>query len=188
MTNVKAFDVNGTIDKISDYAPVVLFAMMVIMFSLTGWMQYHFLNGLLAPKMPGNNYLIFFFPIVIQILRFITGFLSASFFKKGRWFFGSVVFLFSIWLSLYEYGEIEQMAAYWRDLSMNLKVITHSELVLDVTDKTITGIMTVLIWGALVLEFFLAAWIGSSAPQADDKQLVSFSSNGAHKKRSKSMS
>lgn len=185
MTNLKAFDVNNTIDKISDYAPLVLFIMMVIMFSLTGWMQYHFLNGVLASKMAGSNYLVFFFPIVIQVLRFITGFLSASFFKKGRWFFGSVVFLFSIWLSLYEYGEIEQMAAYWTDLNVDLEAVTHSELVLNVTDKTITGIMTVLIWGALVLEFFLAAWIGSSAT---DNQEILFSSNGAQKKRSKALS
>jgi len=182
MTNVKAFDVNSTIDKISDYAPIVLFIMMVVMFALTGWMQHHFLVGVFQDKFKGASYLVFLFPIVIQVLRFVTGFLSASFFKKGSWGFGLIVFLFSIWLSLFEYGEVESMATFWTTVDVNLKPLTHNDFSVSLTKEIIKGIMTVLIWGALILELFLAAWMGRSKKKVDH---VNFSSNGAKKGSSK---
>lgn len=184
MTNVNRFDVNSTIDKISDYAPIVLFSMMVIMFSLTGWLQYNFLKGILQDKFPGAEYLVFLFPFVVQILRFVTGFLSASFFKKSKWFYGIIVFLFSIWLSVFEFGEVEEMAIFWTSVDIDLKPVTHSEINISITKEIITGIMTVLIWGALVLEFFLAAWVGSASPTPlnTENEKVSFSANGATKK------
>lgn len=184
MTNVKSFDVNSTIDKISSYAPVVLFVMMVIMFALTGWMQFHFLKGIFQDKFPGSGYLVFLFPIVVQVLRFVTGFLSASFFKKSKWGYGVFVFLFSIWLSIFEYGEVKNMAIFWTSFDVSLQPVTHNDLSVSVTKEIITGVMTVLIWGALVLEFFLAAWVGSTAPTPSEQidNNISFSQNGATKK------
>lgn len=184
MTNVKSFDVNYTIDKISSYAPVVLFVMMVVMFSLTGWMQFHFLKGIFKDKFPGAEYLVFLFPIVVQVLRFVTGFLSASFFKKSKWGYGVFVFLFSIWLSIFEYGEVKNMAIFWTSLDVSLQPVTHNDLSVSVTKEIITGVMTVLIWGALVLEFFLAAWVGSTSPTPSEQidNNISFSQNGATKK------
>jgi len=178
MTNVKSFDVNSTIDKISSYAPVMLFITMIVMFGLTGWMQHQFLKGILENKFPGASYLVFLFPIVVQVLRFVTGFLSASFFKKSKWGYGVFVFLFSIWLSIFEFSEVKNMAIFWTDIDVSLQPVTHSELSISVTKEIITGVMTVLIWGALVLEFFLAAWVGSSTPTLSE-QTVSFSKNGA---------
>ena len=187
MPKVKSFDVNSTIDQISNYAPVVLFVMMVVMFSLTGWMQYHFLDGIFQNKFAGAKYLVFLFPIIVQVLRFVTGFLSASFFKKSKWVYGTIVFLFSIWLSVFEFGEVKNMAIFWTNVDVDLKPLTHNELSVSVTREIITGVMTVLIWGALVLEFFLAAWIGSSSPtpSEEEENNVSFSTNGAAKKGEK---
>ena len=182
MTKVNSFDVNSTIDKISDYAPVVLFIMMVVMFALTGWMQHHFLVGVFQDKFKGANYLVFLFPIVVQVLRFVTGFLSASFFKKGSWGFGIIVFCFSIWLSVFEYGEVDSMAVFWTTVDVDLQPITHNDFSVSLTKEIITGIMTVLIWGALVLELFLAAWMGKSDRNGSK---VSFSANGAKKGSSK---
>lgn len=181
MTNVKSFDVNSTIDKISSYAPIMLFVTMIVMFCLTGWMQHQFLKGILENKFPGASYLVFLFPIVVQVLRFVTGFLSASFFKKEKWGYGVFVFLFSVWLSVFEFGEVKNMAIFWTDIDVSLKPVTHNDLSISVTKEIITGVMTVLIWGALVLEFFLAAWVGSSSPTPLDK-VVTFSQNGAAKK------
>lgn len=185
MAKVKAFDVNATIDKVSNYSPVVLFTTMIVMFCLTGWMQHQFLKGIFQDKFPGAEYLVFLFPIVVQVLRFITGFLSASFFKKSKWFYGIFVFCFSIWLSVFEFGEVDEMAIMWTDFDINLKPVTHNDMSVAITKEIITGVMTVLIWGALVLEFFLAAWVGSSSPtlsEEDEENNVSFSSNGASKK------
>ena len=156
----KKFSINSTIDQITDYAPAVLFTMMCIMFGLTGWMQYQFYGGILPAFEQG--YLVFFFPIVMQVLRFVTGFLSGAFFKKRRWFMGLIVLMFSIWLSVYEYNEAKEMAIFWTDLDISARPITHSAEILTITKDTIQGIMTVLIWGALVLEFFLAAWLGGT--------------------------
>ena len=189
MANVKSFDVNSTIDKISSYAPVVLFVMMVVMFGLTGWMQFNFLKGIFKDKFLGAEYLVFLFPIVVQVLRFVTGFLSASFFKKSKWGYGVFVFLFSIWLSIFEYSEVKNMAIFWTDIDVSLQPITHNDLAVAVTKEIITGVMTVLIWGALVLEFFLAAWVGSSSPTPSPSAVgpVTFSTNGASKKGVPSM-
>lgn len=187
MTNVKSFDVNSTIDQISNYAPLVLFIMMVVMFGLTGWMQFHFLKGIFQDKFPGAEYLVFLFPIVVQVLRFVTGFLSASFFKKSKWTYGVFVFLFSIWLSIFEYGEVKNMAIFWTSFDVSLQPLTHNDLSVSVTKEIITGVMTVLIWGALVLEFFLAAWVGSTSPTLPEQidNNISFSKNGTNKKGSK---
>jgi len=135
------------------------------MLTLTGWMQYQFLGGVL--KALESGYLIFLFPIVMQVLRFVTGFLSASFFKKGSWFFGIIVLLFSIWLSVYEYNEVDKMAAYWSNLDISTRPLNHSPEAIAITKDSITGIMTILIWGALILEFFLAAWLGSISKTTD---------------------
>lgn len=178
MAKVNAFDVNSAIEGISEYAPIVVFLMMVIMFALTGWMQHHFLVGVLE-GIPGTNYLVFLFPLVIQVLRFVTGFLSASFFKKKKWGLGIFVFCFSVWLSVFEYGEVEGMASFWTQVDIGVKPITHSDLKVSITKEIITGIMVVLIWGALVLEFFLASWIGMGNTVDNDVDV--FSSNGASK-------
>ena len=167
MANVKHLNVNATIDGISDYAPLVIFVMMLTMFGLTGWMQYHFLKGVLDGKIEGVGYLIFLFPIVIQILRFVTGFLSASFFKKGKWLLGTLVLGFSVWLSVFEYGKVSDMAIVWTTLDVTTQPVTHSPTSVTITKNIITGIMTVLIWGSLVLEAFLAFWV-SSVEQPED--------------------
>lgn len=187
MANVKSFDVNSTIDQVSNYAPIVLFIMMVIMFGLTGWMQHLFLKGVFADKFQGAEYLVFLFPIVVQVLRFVTGFLSASFFKKSKWGYGIIVFLFSLWLSVFEFGEVEEMAIFWTSFDIDLKPVTHNEMSVSITKEIITGVMTVLIWGALVLEFFLAAWVGSTSPTPSPVEAneFSFSQNGANKKGEK---
>ena len=192
MTNVKHLSVNDTIDSISNYAPLVIFVMMVTMFGLTGWMQYHFLKGVLDGKIDGVGYLIFLFPIVIQILRFVTGFLSASFFKKGKWLLGVLVLGFSIWLSIFEYGKVSDMAIVWTTLDITTEPVTHSPTSINITKNIIRGIMTVLIWGALVLEAFLAFWVASSVESegedSESKKPAIFSPNGSGKKKAVSRS
>lgn len=176
MANVKSLNVSSTIDSISDYAPLVIFMMMLAMFGLTGWMQYHFLKVALSGKIEGVSYLIFLFPIIVQVLRFVTGFLSASFFKKGKWLIGFLVLGFSIWLSVFEYGKVNDMTIVWTTLEVSTQPITHSSTNVNITKNIIRGIMIVLIWGALVLESFLAFWV-SSVDEAEDKESAVFSSN-----------
>jgi len=195
MANVNHLSVNATVDGISNYAPLVIFVMMLTMFGLTGWMQYHFLKGVLDGKVEGIGYLIFLFPIVIQVLRFVTGFLSASFFKKGKWLLGALVLGFSIWLSIFEYGKVSDMAVVWTTLEVSAQPLTHSPTSnVTITRNIITGIMTVLIWGALVLEAFLAFWVSTVDDSEDEEneklelKEVSFSSNGAAKKKAQSRS
>lgn len=165
MANVKSLNVSSTIDSISDYAPLVIFMMMLAMFGLTGWMQHHFLKAALSEKIEGVSYLIFLFPIIVQVLRFVTGFLSASFFKKGKWLIGFLVLGFSIWLSVFEYSKVDDMTTVWTTIDLSTEAVTHYPTHVDITKNIIRGIMIVLIWGALVLEFFLAFWISSVAEE-----------------------
>ena len=158
MIQSKNFSINDTIDGISNYAPLVMFVMMVVMFCLTGLMQHLFLDESME-AVPGGIYVAFLFPIIIQVLRFVTGFLSASFFKKKRWILGVFVLLFSVWLSVFEYQTVDEMVLLWTQLDLSLEPITHSELKIAITKEVLRGVMNVLIWGALILEIFLAAWL-----------------------------
>ena len=189
MANVNHLNVSDTIDSISSYAPLVIFIMMITMFSLTGWLQYHFLSGVLQGKFDGVNYLVFVFPVVVQVLRFVTGFLSASFFKKGKWVLGGLVLCFSVWLSIFEFSKVNDMADFWTNIDISTEALTHSSATVSITQNIIKGIMTVLIWGALVLECFLAFWVGSSNREGhktssgemlneERSNEVSFSTNG----------
>jgi len=70
--------------------------------------------------------------------------------------------------------------------------LTHSPTAnVTITRNIITGIMTVLIWGALVLEAFLAFWVSTvedSEEEDEEMVKVGFSANGATKKKAKSRS
>jgi len=171
-------------EQLTDYAPAVMGCMMIVMFGLTGWMQHKFLSGTLT-GIEGASFLIIVFPVVIQVLRLVTGFLSASFFKRKFWVLGVVVFLFSIWLSVYEYGEVDSMILYWTKIDVNTSAITHSATSVEITKNVVRGIMTVLIWGAVVLEFFLAFWLGKSMNEALVEKKESASNTAKAKPNSK---
>lgn len=159
MQSSKHLEINTAIDRISDYAPVVLFIMMLLMFCMTGWLQHKFLAGIFSDVIPDSKYIALLFPIVIQVLRLVTGFLSASFLKKGSYFFGVIVLLFSLWLSAFEYNEVGHMADFWTGVDLDLSVIVQADLKVTISKSVISNVMTVLIWGAMVLEFFLAGWL-----------------------------
>jgi len=92
---------------------------------------------------------------------------------------------------LREYGKVADMAVVWTTLDISTQPVTHSPTNVLITKNIIRGIMTVLIWGALVLEAFLAFWVASSVQPADfteGENDVVFSSNGATKKQAHSSS
>ena len=184
MTNVKYSSLKDGIDTITDYAPVVIFVSIIAMYGLAGWIQHHFMRDVLISSLNKVESLSFQFPILIQSLRFILGFVCVSFFKKGRWFFGSLVFGLSIWLAVFEYSKVDAMATFWTDLELTTRAITHSDLRIKITKDIIIGIMTILVWGALILEFFLAAWVGydDNLTVSDSSNDIVFSSNGKGKK------
>ena len=152
---------------------------MLFMFAMTGWLQYTYISSVFTDVIPGASYIAFLFPIVIQVLRLVTGFLSASFLKKRRIFFGILVLLFSIWLSAFEYHKVEDMSLYWTSIEVDLEQVLQTELRVEISKNVITGIMTVLIWGALVLEFFLAAWLSATNNRKSVKQDNKKKGNGA---------
>jgi len=193
MANVKHSSLSEGIEAITDYAPVVIFISIVAMYFLTGWLQHHFMKDVLVANLSKVEALSFQFPILIQSLRFILGFICVSFFSKKRWFFGVLVFMLSIWLAVFEFSKVEHMANFWTNIAD-----VNSSVKIEITKDIITGVMTILIWGALILEFFLAAWIGydennfsvvesnpsvieinPSIPEGIKKNNTSFSSNGA---------
>jgi len=178
--------INQTIDKMVELAPVVLFSMLFLTLFLTGYLQSHFYTSVFSSVLP-TEYLAVLFPIVVQVLRLVTGFLSASFFKKKRFVAGVVVFLFSIWLTMFEHHEAKSMGEYWVTMSVDLSTITQVDTVVTLTKEVITSMMHILIWGALFLEFFLAVWVSMKSNQAQNKKPQSvFSGNGAAKPKGSS--
>ena len=113
MANVNHSSLKDGIESITEYAPIVLFVSILAMYGLTGWMQHHFMKDVLVASLNKVEMLSFQFPILVQTLRFILGFVCVSFFTKGRWFFGSLVFGLSIWLAVFEYSKVDKMAMFW---------------------------------------------------------------------------
>ncbi len=181
------FDLTPTINKIVELAPAVLFAMLVIVLSLTGYLQQHFYHNVFAPVIPETEYLAFLFPVVIQVMRFVTGFLSAAFFKKRKFAAGTFVLLFSIWLTMFEHQEAKSMGAFWVNLPVDLSTVAQAELMVEISKGAITSMMHILIWAALFLEIFLAVWV-SAKPSASSPTPAApgtvFSANGAANKQS----
>lgn len=177
------FNINSTISKMVDFAPVVLFSMLSVNLFLTGYLQSNFYTSVFSEVLP-TEYLAVLFPIVIQILRLVTGFLSASFFKKKRYFIGITVFLFSIWLTMFEHNEAKHMGEFWVSSVIDMSTVTQAETVITLTREIITSMMHILIWSALFLELFLALWLSNLKPEQEEKPLTDemvFSSNGQSK-------
>lgn len=158
MSNLK---INQTITKIADYSPIILFTVMFMIFATTGYLQHEYYLTIYDGILTDTMYVAFLFPVIVQTLRLVTGFLSSSFFKKGRYFFGVLVFLFSLWLTVFEHNEAANMGQFWTTLEVDLSTVTQIEnsKILLVEDS-ITVMIRILIWSALVLEFFLAFWLG----------------------------
>ena len=191
MANVKHSSLTEGIEAITGYAPVVLFLSILAMYGLTGWMQHHFMRDVLVASISKVEALSIQFPILIQSLRFILGFVCVSFFTKGRWFFGGLVFCLSIWLALFEYSKVDKMAMFWTNVEVTTEAVTHSDLKVKITSEIVVGVMTILIWGALILEFFLAAWVSSDnlvVTNPDPNKTPTFSRNGTAKKTASSRS
>lgn len=181
-------NINSTINKMVEFAPVVLFTTLFITLFLTGYLQSHFYSSVFKEVLP-TEYLAVLFPIVIQVLRLVTGFLSASNFKKKRYISGIVVFIFSLWLTMFEHNEAKHMGMYWVSTPMDLSTVVQADLVVTLTKDIITSMMQILIWSALFLELFLAVWLskteGKSVSAADEGYVIpgsNFSKNGASKK------
>ncbi len=182
------FSINPTIDKIVEFAPLFLFTMLFIVLFLTGYLQRQFYTQVFTGVMEQTEYLAFLFPVVIQVLRLVTGFLSASFFKKHRYAAGIAVLIFSIWLTMFEHNEAKHMGEFWVNSSIDLSTVVQSEMSLNLTKDIITSMMHILIWGALFLEIFLAVWLSFDSSKNENEGYV-FSQNGATKKeRSPSLS
>ena len=170
----------------SDFAPVVLFVVMLLMFISTGYLQREYYNNVFTDALESTDFIALLIPIVIQTLRLVTGFLSASFFKKRRFLMGVFVFLFSLWLTGFEHREAMHMGDYWTVMELDITTLTQVENTkLQLTKNSITDVVRILVWGALVLEFFLAMWLGAKKESTsnDDEYAEVFSSNGTSKKR-----
>lgn len=174
---MQSYSIDSTIAKIVDFAPIVLFTMLFLVLFLTGYLQQHFYATVFTTVLEQTEYLAFLFPLIIQVLRLVTGFLSASFFKKRKFIAGIAVFVFSIWLTMFEHNEAKHMGEYWVTATADLSTVVQTEATITLTKDIITSMMHILIWGALFLEFFLAIWLSMRT-----KSTTVFSSNGADKK------
>ena len=190
MQNTK-FSIDHTIGQISNFAPVVLFIVMVMIFSVTGYLQKEYYSTIFLDVLDDTQYIAFLFPVIVQTLRLVTGFLSASFFKKQKYFLGVLVFLFSLWLTVFEHNEAAHMGQFWTVLDIDLSTVTQMQNTkLSLVRESITIMVRILIWSALVLEFFLAFWLGMKKKKDDDldtsilpENEKSFSSNGQSKSK-----
>ena len=160
-----------------EFAPVVLFTVLFLTLFLTGYLQSHFYTSVFSKVLP-TEYLAVLFPVVIQVLRLVTGFLSASFFKKKRFLAGTVVFIFSLWVTMFEHNEAKHMGSYWVSTGIDLSTVVQSEMVVTLTKDIITSMMQILIWSALFLELFLAVWVSKLKPETKNEGYV-FSGNGS---------
>ena len=182
---------NSMIDQLSSYTPVILFVTMLLLFLIVGILQNQFYSELFTTAMPEKaGFIGLTIPLVIQILRLTSGLLSASFFKSKRFFLGTMVFAFSIWLSMFEHNEVKHMAEIWGSIT----IVEESNILLPMMQKKIElstnalqQIMQVMIWSALVLELFLAFWLSGSKGQ-DQNLLNGFSTNGKANAKEKKLS
>jgi len=185
------FSIDQTIGQISNFAPVVLFIVMVMIFSVTGYLQKEYYSTIFLDVLDDTQYIAFLFPVIVQTLRLVTGFLSASFFKKKKYFLGVCVFLFSLWLTVFEHNEAAHMGQFWTVLDIDLSTVTQMQNTkLSLVRESITIMVRILIWSALVLEFFLAFWLGMKTKKDNEldesilpKNGKSFSSNGQSKSK-----
>ena len=193
MQNSK-LNINQTIDKISEFAPAILFGTMVTIFIITGYLQKEYYTMIFDGILTETMYMSFVIPSVIQVLRMVTGFLSAAFFKKRKMFLGVLVLIFSIWLTSYEHGEAEHMGEYWTTFEIDLSTAVQTENAkILLVRESIISMVRLLVWSALVLELFLAFWLGMKKKKDDDLDASIlpendevFSSNGRKKKAQKS--
>lgn len=169
------FSPNKMIEQITGYTPIILFVTMLLLFVIVGIVQNQFYNELFASALPQRaGFIGLTIPLVVQILRLTSGLLSASFFKTKRFFLGTLVFIFSIWLSMFEHNEVKHMAEIWGNVTLleadNIAVPILERKV-ELSKEALQSIMQVMIWAALVLEFFLALWLGGSkAPEQKTEQ------------------
>lgn len=167
MSNLK---INDTITKIVNYSPVVLFTVMFLIFGVTGYLQHEYYLNIYDGILEDTMYVAFLFPLIIQTLRLVTGFLSSSFFQKGRYLLGVLVFAFSLWLTLFEHNEAANMGQFWTTIEIDISTATQIEdsKILLVQDS-ITIMIRILIWSALGLEFFLAFWLTMTSKKQNKK-------------------
>ena len=179
---MKSNNINIAIDKLVELAPIILFVVLFLVLFLTGYLQSHFYSSIFKGLLP-TEYMAVLFPVVVQTLRLVTGFLSSSFFKKKRIAAGITVFIFSLWLTMFEHNEAKSMGEYFVSLNIDLSTLTQTEAIVSLTKEIITDVVHILIWGALFLEFFLAIWLSQSeASNNEQTASINFSENGARKK------
>jgi len=188
------FSIDDTINTITNYAPVVLFIMLLLTLVSTGYLQREYYTSVYDGILVDTQYIAFLFPVIIQTIRLITGFLSASFFKKRKFLFGTLVFIFSLWLTVFEHNEASHMGIFWTTIDFDLTTLTQiQEAKLQLTRDGITIMVRILVWSALLIELFLAFWLGMKKETVEKVEYVDvledFSSNGTVKtQRAKSRS
>lgn len=171
MTKVNKVD--DSINSIVSYAPVILFVVMFAIFAATGYLQHQYYLNIFDGILDDTMYVAFLFPVIVQSLRLVTGFLSSSFFRKGKYLFGVLVFLFSLWLTLFEHNEAQHMGEFWTIVEIDTSTITQiPDTKLVLVQDSIIIMIRILIWSALALEFFLAFWLGMGAKKTDDSKMA----------------
>ena len=182
------------IDQLSAFTPLILFVTMILLFFILAIFQNHFYSDLFQKSMPEKaGFVGLVIPLVIQVLRLTSGLLSASFFKEKRFLLGVLVFAFSIWISLFEHNEVKHMAEIWGSITVideNNVIIPTLQTSVELSKNALSAIMQVMIWSALVLELFLAFWLGGQKSTSEKKQhqnKVIFSQNGSQKNGNQKM-
>jgi len=179
----KVTKVDESINRIADYAPIILFVVMFAIFASTGYLQHEYYLTIFDGILEDTMYIAFLFPVIVQTLRLVTGFLSSSFFRKGKPLFGVMVFLFSLWLTVFEHNEAAHMGQFWTMVEFDVSTITQvQDTKLILVQDSITIMIRILIWSALVLEFFLAFWLGMGAKTKDNEEYIKAPSGGSVKK------
>jgi len=106
--------VSKFLDSIFEKMPIILGVVMLSFFLIVGIVQYKFHSEIFAAGLPELAVFISIVaPLGIQICRLATGLFSAGLFKKGHYVFGAVALLCSLWLTMFEHGEVLAMSEVW---------------------------------------------------------------------------
>ena len=175
MSKGKNLSFGQAMGMVAEAAPIMLLISMLGCFAFIGYTQYLFYSHEFAKGM-GDNATLFggLAAVMIQVCRIASGLSSSLHYKRGNIFSALTIFCFSIGLSFWEWHEVEALSGMIGG-SASLFLLKFCVVV------------------SLALEFGLASTIEKSdievyTDESDKENEVSFSSNGATKKKVKSRS
>lgn len=166
--------VSNFLDSIFQRMPIILGSVMISFFVIVGVVQYKFHSEIFAAGLPEIAVFISIVtPVGIQVCRCVTGLFSAGLFKRGNYVFGAVALLCSLWLTMFEHGEVLAMSEVWNGatvLGPQSAVLPHLERKIEISKTAFVAVMRLLVWASFVIEIFLAVWLSMDKAETPKKQ------------------